>query len=128
MPLPKDLPKKIRNSNNLVIITLNVGDGDAIIIKFPDINGMKACAIVDCYDADKTIAALEALAPDSIPFICATHPHYDHTKGLSKLIDWTVAQGKNVRQFWDSGFRHVSATHYKLIKKLSSSAIDLIYP
>ena len=110
-----NLIKANMKDDTLGLIVLNVGDGDAIIIRFPPKYGEKACSVVDCYNAGKTIAALEVLKPDTIPFICATHPHYDHTKGLATIIKWLMEKKIPVEEFWDSGFRHVSKTHYELI-------------
>jgi beta-lactamase superfamily II metal-dependent hydrolase len=122
--------KRNMNKSTLAVITLNVGDGDAIIVRFPPEHGGNACAVVDCYNADKTIAALEALKPDTIPFICATHPHYDHTRGMKKLLKWCLDNDLAPGQFWDSGFRHVSKTHYDIIKLLQENAdkISLVQP
>ena len=123
----KKLNKK-RTKKTLTVYILNVGDGDAIIIQFPSAWGSNACAVVDCYDADKTIKALEKLNPETIPFICATHPHYDHTKGIKKLLQWTIDSKKPVSQFWDSGFRHVSKTHYDIISWLRDNDIQMVQP
>jgi len=122
--------KKNMTKTTLAVIVLNVGDGDAIIIKFPDQNGKKACAVVDCYNSKKTIAALEVLKPDIIHFICATHPHSDHILGMRALLQWCIDKDLAPKQFWDSGFRHVSKTHYDIIKLLQkhSDKIDVIYP
>ncbi|MFQ5486568.1 MAG: ComEC/Rec2 family competence protein [Desulfobacterales bacterium] len=122
--------KKNMNKSTLAVFTLNVGDGDAIVVRFPPEHGDKACAVVDCYNADKTIAALEALKPKTIPFICATHPHYDHTSGMVKLLKWCLKNNLAPVQFWDSGFRHVSKTHYDIIKLLqeNSDKISLVQP
>lgn len=123
------LVRKNMTESTLALIVLNVGDGDAIILRFPPMYGKRTCAIVDCYDPDKTIAALEALKPEIIPFICATHPHYDHTKGFSQLIEWCISQDIPIEQFWDSGFRHVSKTHYDLIQLLRKNPqIRFSYP
>ena len=124
-----DLIKKNLKAGTLAIFLLNVGDGDAIIVKFPDENGQKTCAVIDCYDAGKTIAALQKIKPHKIAFICATHPHYDHTKGLQELIEYCLDNHLPVAQFWDSGFRHVSKTHYLLIKAIQKNpGIQFITP
>jgi len=122
---PTATVKQHLNDKTLAVVTLNVGDGDAIIIRFPPhysetINGRRKnlCAVIDCNDADKTIAALKKCNVDELPFICATHPHADHTRGLKKLIEWCVNNNKKIHQFWDSGFRHVSKIHYDLVKLL----------
>ena len=59
----KKLIKKNMQDDTLSLVVLNVGDGDNIIIRFPSKYGKRACAVVDCYNANKTIAALEALQP-----------------------------------------------------------------
>lgn len=124
-----ELVQKNLQPDVLALVVLNVGDGDANIVVFPSKYGKRACALVDSYDADKTIAALERLKPQVIPFICATHPHYDHTKGLAKVIRWCLDKGIKVEEFWDSGFRHVSKTHYDLLELLKENPqIKLIYP
>jgi beta-lactamase superfamily II metal-dependent hydrolase len=122
--------KKNFDSSTLSLFVLNVGDGDAILLRFPDkYAGQVSCAIIDCYNADKTIAALENLGVEHIPFICATHPHSDHTQGMSKLIRWCLQRGITIEQFWDSGFRHVSKIHYDLIELLREHPeIKVIHP
>jgi len=125
----KKLIMKNMKEDTLSLVVLNVGDGDSIIIRFPPKYGKKACAVVDCYNAKKTIAALEAFQPETIPFVCATHPHYDHTKGLAEVIEWCIKEDILVEQFWDSGFRHVSKTHYNLIGLLRDNPdIKVVYP
>lgn len=125
----KDVAKNMQK-DALALIVLNVGDGDSNIILFPEKYGPKrACAIIDCFNADKTIEALKDLSPKVIPFICATHPHADHIKGLKKVLQWCLIEGIEVEQFWDSGFRHVSKTHYDIIKLLAENPqIKVIYP
>jgi hypothetical protein len=72
---------------------------------------------------------LKALGTEIIPFICATHPHSDHTRGLNKLIRWCLKNNIKIEEFWDSGFRHVSKTHYDLIRLLEDNPdIKIKYP
>jgi len=110
------------------LIALNVGDGDSIVVLFPSAHSEKKDgdgqrknigAVVDCNNADKTIDALQKLKIDELAFVCATHPHADHTIGLKKVIEWCLQNGVKIHQFWDSGFRHVSKIHFDLIKLLS---------
>jgi len=110
----------------LCLVTLNVGDGDSLIVRFPPAHsesrngGVKKIigAVIDCNDADKTVDALQKLKIDELAFICATHPHADHTIGLKGVINWCLQNNVPIHQFWDSGFRHVSKIHYDLIKLL----------
>jgi beta-lactamase superfamily II metal-dependent hydrolase len=114
----------------LAIIVINVGDGDAIIIRFPYAYGKNACSIVDCYNSGKMINILEQLDVEYIPFICATHPHADHIMGIPTLIDWCLNKKKiPIGQYWDSGFRHVSKTHYRIIRLFQEKTnVDFILP
>ncbi|MBU0516986.1 MAG: hypothetical protein KJ621_19700 [Proteobacteria bacterium] len=127
---PTEQIKKHATNDSLMVMVLNVGDGDAIVIRFPPKYGTKtACAVVDGYNASKTIAALKALGAQTIPFVCATHPHYDHTKGLAEIITWCLDNNLVIDQFWDSGFRDVSKTHYDLIRLLRNHPeIRVVYP
>ncbi len=127
--IQRAIKKQLKN-NTLSLITLNVGDGDAIILRFPKRQGEEvSCAVIDCYNSEKTFQALKALGTKKIHFICATHPHSDHTKGLGKLIKYCLEDGIKIEQFWDSGFRHVSKIHFDLLTLLREHPeINMIFP
>ena len=72
---------------SLRVHVLNVGDGDAIVIEFPEVNGSRRYGVVDCYSSSKTIDYLGKLGVTDLEFVCATHPHYDHIRGMPKLLD-----------------------------------------
>ncbi len=128
--MPKTEPQKaqeaLNQDSNLGVVVLSVGDGDSIVVRFPPAhspidnlgNRKTVGAVVDCYNAKKTKAALTDLGIDELAFVCATHPHADHIRGLESLIKWCVEENISIHQFWDSGFRHVSKMHYDLIKTL----------
>jgi len=111
----------------LAVLILNVGDGDAIVLRFPPAwspgangrPGRTIGAVVDCYDAKKTLHALDSLGIEELAFVCATHPHSDHILGMKKLLEGCLEQGRVIREYWDSGFRHVSITQYELIRLLT---------
>ncbi len=109
--------------NLLRIHVLNVGDGDNIIIEFPEVNGERKYGIVDCYDYTKTIDYLQKLHVKNLKFVCATHPHFDHICGIPKLLE--KFNGK-IEEFWDSGFRHTSVTHEKIIDSITADS-DIEY-
>ena len=87
------MAKKIK-AEDLVFHFLNVGFGDTTVIELPpNTNGKRLLGIVDCCDGDKTleyvkqiklVRANEGITIDGVEFICATHPHYDHIRGISK--------------------------------------------
>ncbi|HPQ69002.1 MAG TPA: hypothetical protein PKW95_07720 [bacterium] len=133
----QDKIKECLTSEALCLITLNVGDGDSLVVRFPPAHseskngGAKKIigAVIDCNNADKTIDALRKLKIDELAFVCATHPHADHTIGLKGVIQWCLQNNVKIHQFWDSGFRHVSKIHYDLIKLLNeNSEIKFVRP
>jgi beta-lactamase superfamily II metal-dependent hydrolase len=109
----------------LALFVLNVGDGDSLVLRFPDDGGGVSFAVVDCFDADKTLALLSALGATSLRFVCATHPHFDHIKGLRAVLQAFRGQ---VGEFWDSGFRFTSKTYHKLIREVEDQRIRFIRP
>jgi len=113
-------------SEDLVISILNVGFGDSIVIRFPrKKDNVYPVGIVDCNIAQKTKDYIRAHTDDSfcVEFICATHPHLDHIRGINSLLkddDFLPVE------FWDSGFRHNSATYRKILTTLSSKSTRTI--
>ncbi len=104
-------------ANALIVYVLNVGDGDAIVIQFPPLNGARAFAVVDAFDGDKTLGLLANLGAEGLRFLCATHPHLDHIKGIPDVLSHFPAK---VGEFWDSGFRFTSVTYRKIIKVVAA--------
>lgn len=98
--------------DSLCVHVLNVGDGDGIIVQFPEVGGKRKFAVVDCYSATKTMDYLKKLGASELEFVCATHPHYDHIAGIPKLLG--AFKGR-IREYWDSGFRHTSVTAENII-------------
>jgi beta-lactamase superfamily II metal-dependent hydrolase len=102
---------------DLAVFVLNVGDGDAIVVRFPAHESKPpSFAVVDSFDGAKTVALIEALAGGADPhlrFVCATHPHWDHISGLRRVLE---EFGGSIDEFWDSGFRFTSATYRDLIE------------
>ncbi len=115
---------------DLVIHFLNVGLGDSIILEFPaDSNGNREYGLVDCNNGDKTLDYLGKLLakPNGssgkarLKFICATHPHSDHIRGISDVMENTVCE-----EFWDSGFRHNSLTYSRILKTVWDKKIRML--
>ena len=103
--------------SKLRVFVLNVGDGDSIVIEFPGPD--RKYAVVDCRDFDKTQHVLNALGAQRLEFVCATHPHRDHISGIEDLLH---AYPGNVREFWDSGFRHTSGTYADMVAAVEADA------
>lgn len=119
-------------SEDLVFHFLNVGFGDTAVIELPpNTSGERLLGIVDCCNSGKTINYVKQLkqvrSDDGIDivdvaFICATHPHYDHISGIKALLD---NKETCPREFWDSGFRHNSATYQGILETIYSKGINM---
>lgn len=107
---------------DLLIHFLNVGQGDAIVIGFPaGDDGKRRHGVVDCYNSTKVIGYLDKLMPADadkkrLYFICATHPHLDHIKGINKLLKHAAYKPEF---FWDCGFRHATNTYRDILTTIS---------
>jgi len=116
--------------DDLVIHFLNVGFGDSIVLEFPaDNSGNREYGIVDCFKGNKTMDYLGKLlnrpvgstAKPKLKFICATHPHYDHIKGINEVMNNTTCE-----EFWDSGFRHNSVTYGKILNTIHTNNMKML--
>lgn len=108
----------VRAPGDLVVYILNVGDGDAIVIEFPaDASGNRVHAVVDAYMGAKVRDFLVTeLAATRLRFVCATHPHWDHIRGLPDIL--TAFAGR-IDAFWDSGFRYASTSYRTIIEEVA---------
>ncbi len=102
--------------DDLAIFVLNVGDGDSIVVRFP-VNGERTYGVIDSNRGSKTMNLINALGGGRIAFVCATHPHLDHTRGLRQTL-----RSFPVSEFWDSGFRYASKTYEALIEEVEHQA------
>jgi ribonuclease BN (tRNA processing enzyme) len=85
----------------LSIHVLGSGIGESIIVHLP--NGK--WGVVDCYasnlsdsSSNQTLSFLLEQGASELEFLCLTHPHFDHYRGLSQLLD-----AFRVRYFWRFG-------------------------
>ena len=74
------------NKDKLVIHYIDVGQGDATFIEFPNNETMLIDAGEKEYE-DKVLDYISDLNYDSIDYIVGTHPHSDHIGGLKNIID-----------------------------------------
>jgi len=113
---------------DLVLHVLNVGFGDAILVEFPTSGGQpRDLAVVDCYKSSKMRSYLTKLqdvrSVGGMAFVCATHPHYDDIAGIKAILDdpqWRP------EEFWDSGFRHKSATYVSILETVRDEGIQMV--
>lgn len=89
---------------------LDVGQGDAIVVRLPD---DRAAVLVDggglggALDpgARVVVPALRRAGITTLDAIALTHPHFDHYGGLASVVDALA-----VREFWSSGRGAAHAT------------------
>ncbi len=114
---------------DLVIHFLNVGFGDNVVVELPaDSSGQRAYGIVDCTNFDKTRSYLNKLMDlrpgrSQLAFLCATHPHLDHIRGIRRFLQ---SEKFRPRQVWDSGFHHASQTYQKILETIYFEGIDMV--
>ncbi len=116
-------------SQDMVIHVLNVGFGDTIVVELPaNEQGLRRYGLVDCCRAEKLRAYLERLAAvrpaeKRLVFLCATHPHADHIRGIPSFLKDPTYQPQ---EFWDSGFRHNSRMYRVILRALYEQRIQLV--
>jgi competence protein ComEC len=98
------------------LIFLDVGQGDAIVIRSPE----GKVALVDAGPGD-ILSALRRHGVDSIDIAIATHPHADHIGGMAAVI-----RSLPVRYYMDNGVPHTTATYRRLMAALRGSEITYL--
>lgn len=90
--------------DNLVVNVVDVGQGDAILIRTPG-----QVTLVDSGDVparDKLVAYIKKQGITAIDTLIITHPHADHLGGATAILD-----NFTVRRIYDSGQTTTSALY-----------------
>jgi beta-lactamase superfamily II metal-dependent hydrolase len=90
------------------ITFLDVGQGDAVLVRAPD----GRTALIDA-GTDAPLDALRASGVDRIDLLVATHPHADHIGGMRDVLS-----ALPVRFYMDNGQAHTTATYRNLLAAL----------
>jgi len=90
------------------ITFLDVGQGDAVLVRAPD----GRTALIDA-GVDAPLEALQARHVDRIDLLVATHPHADHIGGMRDVLSAVP-----VRFYMDNGQAHTTATYRNLLATL----------
>jgi beta-lactamase superfamily II metal-dependent hydrolase len=93
----------------LSVHILGAAKGESIVVQLPD----GRWGVVDCYarslddpSSNPTISLLREQGAGELEFVCLTHPHDDHFRGMGQLLDEFP-----VKYFWYFGTQ--SAGHFK---------------
>ena len=92
-------PKTTHKRNDILEIhVLGAGKGESIVIGWPE----NRWGVVDCYSPslknpslNPTLQFLREKGVNELEFLCLTHPHDDHFRGMSHLLDHL-----RVNHFW----------------------------
>ena len=90
------------------ITFLNVGQGDAVLIRTPE----GSTALIDA-GPDELPNGLSNFDVEQVDLLVASHPHADHIGGMVSVINTYP-----VRFYMDSGDTHTTATYRELIQTL----------
>ena len=103
----------------LTVHVLGAGKGESIVLRLPD----GRWGVVDCYAGsvadpltNPTLQFLSEQGATELEFLCLTHPHDDHFRGMSQLLETFP-----VRYFWH--FNGLSGRDFfKLVEYLRDEA------
>lgn len=96
---------------------LNVGQGDAILIRAPE----GQTALIDAGPGVDLSAALARWGVDTLDLVIASHPHADHIGGMRQLLERTP-----VRFYMDNGQPHTTTTYMGVMQMLQQRT-DITY-
>ncbi|MBK9189977.1 MAG: hypothetical protein IPM33_13625 [Phycisphaerales bacterium] len=82
----------------LRITFFGVGDGDCIVIEFPD----SSVGVVDSRSrpGSNQSPAIDLVRGKKLAFCCMTHPHADHYRGLREVLEVADTTGWQSPLFW----------------------------
>lgn len=106
--------------NNLRVIFLDVGQGDASLVITPE----GQTILVDGGPDDKILSQLGKFLPLSqkkIDVVILTHPHADHLDGLVEVL-----RRYEVGEVYYSGFLHTTGSFLEWLKMINDKNIQLV--
>jgi beta-lactamase superfamily II metal-dependent hydrolase len=96
-----------QDSARVEVIFLDVGQGDAVVIRGP---GPKV-ALIDAGPRGSRVAdALAELGVDTVHLAVASHPHADHIGGMAEVLGRFP-----VKAYLDNGIPHTTSTYRALL-------------
>jgi len=111
----------------LEVIILDVGQGDAIIIKFANRKTMLIDAGLRFRKKDMgksvVIPTAKYLGIDRFDYVVMTHPHNDHIGGIK-----TVLETVPVDTVWDTTVDYSSHTYQSILTAIPELGIEYVHP
>lgn len=103
-------------ADSLSIVFLDVGQGDATLVRSPE----GKTALIDAGPDDRIVRQLERLGLDSLDLVVASHAHADHIGGMEAVL-----RKFPVRYFMDNGVPYTTPTYRALMREVVRS--DVVY-
>ena len=102
-------------AGTVTVDVLDVGQGDAIVIRTP----AKKVILIDAGDSPSdTIDHLKALGVTHVDLAVATHPHADHIGGMASVVE-----ALPVKVFTDNGLPHTTDTYRRLMTAVETRGV-----
>jgi competence ComEA-like helix-hairpin-helix protein len=117
-PAPAQQPTP-RRAATLTIDVLDVGQGDAILIRSPE----GKTALVDAGPSRHVVELLKARGIERIDLVVVSHHHHDHYGGMAAVI-----REFQPRVFLASGSSHTTPTYLRLLELVRDQGIQAIQP
>lgn len=102
----------------LAVSVIDVGQGDSILIQFPQGQVMLIDA-GESYAGEDVRDYLLARGIEDIEYLVASHPHTDHIRGM-----FDIFPAFPIGEVWDSGYDHGTVTQGNFLGEISTRQID----
>ncbi len=116
-PAPEQSADQALGGNTVEIIFLDVGQGDAIVIRSPE----GKVALVDAGQVVNVANLLRQHGVEAIDIAIASHAHADHISGMENVI-----RSIPVSYYMDNGVPHNTSAYINLMMRLQASNITYL--
>lgn len=106
-------------SGTLKVHFLNVGQGDSILIQFPDGQVMLVDAGTN-ESGSSVISYLKSQGVNKINYLVATHPHSDHIGGMASVV-----QGFDIGKVYMPRVNHTTKTYENLLLAIKAKGLKI---
>ena len=105
---------------SLEVHFIDVGQGDAILIRTPD----RRHILIDAGRRRRTVADyLDNVGVRRLDLVIMTHPHADHIGGITEVLE-----NFNVKEVWDAGIAHTTRTYENVLHSIDRKNISYDIP
>ena len=112
----------VDQDGQLRFTTINVGQGDALLLEFPTGETMLVDAGTRA-QGKKVASFMRSRGIRSVDILVASHPHEDHIGGMMNILD-----AFPVGKVWDSPYRSASQTQLQFLESIAKKNIRYGHP